>query len=114
MRNEIKRVALEFFEIENIFEKTRKHNVVKARYFISLYLYQELFFTNEEIADFFKIDRTTVSTMLPRYYKEFSLEYSRFVKSVTICDKDYRIKQIKKEIQLLRDKLKEYEKRDII
>lgn len=114
MRSEIKRVALEFFEIENIFEKTRKHKVLKARYFIALYLYHELFFSCEEIAGFFKIDRTTVVTMLPRYYKEFSLEYSRFVKEVTICDKDYRIKEIKKQINELKNKLKEYEKRDTI
>lgn len=114
MRSEIKRVSIDFFGIENIFEKTRKHTVVKARYFIALYLYHELFFSCEEIASFFKIDRTTVLVMLPKYYKEFSLEYSKFVKEVTICDKDYRIKQIKKEIQLLKDKLKEYEKRDIV
>lgn len=107
MRSEIKRVSIDFFGIENIFEKTRKHNVVKARYFIALYLYHELFFSCEEIAGFFGIDRTTVLVMLPKYYKEFSLEYSKFVKEVTICDKDYRIKVIKSQIKDLRNKLKE-------
>lgn len=107
MRSEIKRVATEHFNIENIFEKTRKHKVLKARYFIALYLYHELFFSFEEIAGFFKIDRTTITTMLPRYYKEFSLEYVKFVKEVTICDKAYRIREIKKQIKELRNKLKE-------
>lgn len=107
MRSEIKRVATEYFNIENIFEKTRKHKVLKARYFIALYLYHELFFSCEEIAGFFGIDRTTVFVMLPRYYSQFRLEYSKFVKEVTICDKDYRIQEIKKQIKELRNKLKE-------
>ena len=102
MRSEIERVSIEYFEIENIFEKTRKHKVLKARYFIALYLYHELFFSCEEIAGFFKIDRTTITTMLPRYYKEFSLEYVKFVKEVTICDKEYRIGEIKKQIKELK------------
>lgn len=112
MRSEIERVSIDYFGIENIFEKTRKHKVLKAKYFIALYLYHELFFSCEEIAGFFGIDRTTVLVMLPRYYKEFSLEYSKFVKEVTICDKAYRIGEIKKQIKELRNKLKEYEKRD--
>lgn len=114
MRSEIKRVALEYFKINDIFVKNRKREIVESKWYFYYFLRNEMNLTIKSIGELFEVHHATILHGLNNFkYIVDNRSYECF-KSVAekYISINKEIAEIKKQIKELKNRLREYEKRD--
>ena len=93
----VKRTVEAFFDIEDIFAKSRKRNIIEARGIFNKILYDSGL-TQQQVSDLSKMERTTVlfslnnTNNLIELYEPYRTQYEEIVKSLD--DDDFSIRTI--------------------
>lgn len=113
MRNEINKIALEFFNIENIFEKTRKRELVEMKWHFYYFLRNEMNLTLQSVGELFGVHHATVLHGIGNF--KYIVDEKGYECFKCVAEKhlsvNKEIAEIKKQINELQNRLKEYEKR---
>ena len=109
MRSEINKIAIEFFEIDNIFEKTRKRELVEMKWHFYYFLRNEMNLTIKSIGDLFEVHHATILHGINNFkyiVDERGYECFKYVAEKHLSV-NKEISEIKRQINELKNKLKE-------
>lgn len=109
MRSEINKIALEFFNIENIFVKHRKREIVESKWYFYYFLRNEMNLTLQSVGELFGVHHATILHGLNNF--KYIIDDQSYESFKCVAEKhlsvNKEIAEIKKQINELQNRLKE-------